>query len=47
MRYFWKHEMQHLIERSDLKLENIYGDFDQTEVNAESKEMVIVCSKRT
>jgi ubiquinone/menaquinone biosynthesis C-methylase UbiE len=45
MRYFFRYELEHLIQLSGLKLINLFGDFEQNEVSDVSKEFVIVCSK--
>src|SRR5262249_31334206 len=45
MRYFFRYELEHLIARSGLKLENIYGDFNENPLAADSKSFVVVCSK--
>jgi hypothetical protein len=45
MRYFFRFELQHLVERAGFKSVNIYGDFNCNELNKESKEFVVVCRK--
>ncbi|MFI5144940.1 MAG: hypothetical protein ACHQJ4_05030, partial [Ignavibacteria bacterium] len=44
-RYFFRYELEHLIARSGLKLDKMYGDFEYDEFCPESKNMVCVCSK--
>jgi hypothetical protein len=36
---------EHLIRRSKLKLENIFGDFNENKLNPDSKEFIVVCKK--
>ena len=43
MRYFFRFELEHLIERSKLNLVQIYGDFNENKLNSESKEFIVVC----
>jgi hypothetical protein len=45
MRYFFHWEIEHLIARSPLKLETIYGDFSEGPLNNQSKDFVVVCRK--
>lgn len=45
MRYFYRYELEHLIARSKLNLEKIYGDFEGRELTNESKDFVITCKK--
>lgn len=45
MRYFFRFELEHLIERSKLNLVRIYGDFDENKLQSGSKEFIVVCSK--
>jgi cyclopropane fatty-acyl-phospholipid synthase-like methyltransferase len=45
MRYFYHYELEHLIARSRLKLEKIYGDYEEGELTNESKDFIIVCKK--
>ncbi len=44
-RYFFRFELEHLIARSGLKLDKMYGDFQYNEFSPSSKNMVCVCSK--
>jgi cyclopropane fatty-acyl-phospholipid synthase-like methyltransferase len=44
-RYFFRYELEHLIARSGLKLDKMYGDFEYNEFGSESKNMVCVCKK--
>jgi SAM-dependent methyltransferase len=45
LRLFFRYEIEHLISRSRLSLENIFGSFDETELNSESREFIVVCSR--
>jgi len=45
-RYFFRYELEHLIKLSGLQLVQIYGDFNESPLNAESKEFIIVCRKK-
>jgi SAM-dependent methyltransferase len=45
MRYFFRYELEHLIERSDFGKYKILGDFLGNELNEESREFIIICQK--
>ena len=45
LRYFFRFELEHLIERSDFKDYKILGDFDGNELNRKSIEFIMVCRK--
>lgn len=45
MRFYFRYELEHLIERSDFSRYSIYGDFMGSELNKDSKEFVVVCQK--
>jgi SAM-dependent methyltransferase len=45
MRYFFRFEIQHLVERAGFKSVNIYRDFEYNELNGDLKEFVVVCRK--
>jgi SAM-dependent methyltransferase len=45
MRYFFRFELQHLVERAGFKSVNMYRDFEYNELNGEIKEFVVVCRK--
>ena len=46
LRFFFRYELEHLIERSNFKESyHIYGNWDQTELTAQSKEFIQICSK--
>jgi len=44
-RIYHRFEIEHLVNHSELKLENIYGDYLENELNSDSKEFVISCRK--
>ena len=43
LRFFFRYEIEHLIKQSKLDPVNIYGDFNENELNRNSKEFIIVC----
>ena len=45
MRFFFRFELEHLIERSKFSKYHIAGDFQWNELNNDSKEFVITCTK--
>jgi len=45
MRFFFRYELEHLIARSKLNLENIYGDYEGNELNKASKDFIVVCRR--
>jgi len=45
MRYFFRYEIEHLIARSKLHLEKIFGNYEEGELTNESKDFVVVCRK--
>ncbi len=45
LRYFFRFELEHLIERSYFKKYKILGDFLGNDLNQESREFIIVCRK--
>lgn len=42
-RYYFRFELENLVARAGLKLENIYGDFNYGELHNFSNEFVVVC----
>ena len=46
MRYFFYHELKHLIARSDLELVNIYGDYYENKPGEKSKDFIVVCKQQ-
>lgn len=45
MRFFFRYELEHLIERSKFKEYKIWGDYNGNDLNQESKEFIVVCMK--
>jgi SAM-dependent methyltransferase len=45
MRFFFRYELEHLIERSKFNKFKIFGDYKGNELNQNSKEFVVVCHK--
>ena len=45
MRYFFRYELEHLIERSKFEKYKIYGDYQGSELNQQSREFVMICQK--
>jgi len=45
LRFFFRFELEHLIERSQFKTYRISGDFSGNDLNKESKEFIITCQK--
>jgi len=44
-RFYFRYELEHLIERSKLTLEKIYGDFNGGELKEGSKEFIVICRR--
>lgn len=45
MRFFFRFEIEHLVARSSLALDTIYGDFAGGPVTADSREYLVVCRR--
>lgn len=45
MRYFFRYELEHLVERSSFRDYKIYGDYKLSDLDENSKEFVVVCTK--
>ncbi|MFH1214641.1 MAG: class I SAM-dependent methyltransferase [Candidatus Neomarinimicrobiota bacterium] len=45
MRYFFRYELEHLIELSGLKLVTVLGDFKGHRLNKNSTEFILICSR--
>lgn len=45
LRFFFRFELEHLIERSDFKTYHIFGDYHDHELGSETREFVVVCTK--
>jgi SAM-dependent methyltransferase len=44
-RFYFRYELEHLIKRSKLTLEKIWGDFEEGDLTGDSKELIVVCRK--
>ncbi len=45
MRYFFRFELEHLVERSKFRYFRILGDFEENEPGPDSKEFIVICKK--
>jgi len=45
MRYFFRYELEHLVERSKFRKYKIIGDYKGSELNKDSKEFIVICQK--
>lgn len=45
MRFFFRYELEHLVNRSNLTLNHIYGDYEEHEMSRNSKDFVVVCER--
>jgi len=45
LRYFFRYELEHLVERSDFRSYKILGDYMGNELTQHSKDFIIVCQK--
>jgi SAM-dependent methyltransferase len=45
IRYFFRYELEHLIERSNFTRYKIFGDYQGNKLDQESKDFIIVCYK--
>jgi len=45
LRFFFRYELEHLIERSKYNRYKILGDYQGNELNQKSKDFIIVCYK--
>lgn len=46
MRYFFRWEIEHLIARSPLMLETIFGDYEESPLTNASNDFVVMCRKK-
>ena len=46
LRFFFRYELEHLLERTKFEKYKIYGDYKGTELNKESKDFIIICQKQ-
>ena len=44
-RFYFRYELEHLIERSDFVNYKILGDYNGNKLNSESKEFIMICQK--
>jgi SAM-dependent methyltransferase len=45
MRFFFRHELEHLVARSKLELDHIYGDYEGHDLSGGSRDFVVVCRR--
>ncbi len=45
LRFFFRYELEHLVERSKFGSYRIYGDYEGSELKNDSKEFVVICQK--
>ena len=45
LRFFFRYELEHLIERTEFKSYQIFGDYKGNELGSDSKEFVVVCRR--
>ena len=45
LRFFFRYEVEHLINQSRLQLINLFGDFEEQKLTANSKEFIIECKR--
>jgi hypothetical protein len=45
MRYFFRYEIEHLLELTDLKVVDLFGDFDKSAYSGDSPEMIFIAEK--
>ncbi len=45
MRYFFRYELEHLVERSAFENYRILGDYKGNELNKESRDFIVICRK--
>ncbi len=45
LRFFFRYELEHLIERSHFKKYKIFGDYQGNQLDRSSKEFIVVCQK--
>lgn len=46
LRFFFRYELEHLLDRSDFENYKILGDFRSNELNEKSKEFILICQKK-
>lgn len=45
LRFFFRYELEHLVERSRFKTYQIFGDFNRNRLTSDSKEFIVTCVK--
>jgi SAM-dependent methyltransferase len=45
LRFFFRYELEHIIERTKFKKYRLAGDFEENELSPDSKELIIFCQK--
>lgn len=45
LRYFFRYELEHLVERSEFESYRISGDYEENEPDNDSKEFIVICEK--
>jgi hypothetical protein len=45
MRFFFRYELEHLVERSLFRKYKILGDYKGNELTSQSKEFIVICEK--
>ncbi len=46
MRFFFRYELEHLVERSDFEQYQIVGDYNGNPLSQDSKEFIVICEKQ-
>ncbi|MFC2014939.1 class I SAM-dependent methyltransferase [Chloroflexota bacterium] len=46
MRYFFRYEMEHLLELCGFSVVDLFGDFDRSEFSSDSPEMIFIAEKK-
>ncbi|UCH42828.1 MAG: class I SAM-dependent methyltransferase, partial [Dehalococcoidales bacterium] len=46
MRYFYRYELEHLLELCGFRVVDLFGDFDKSEFSSDSPEMIFVAGKK-
>ncbi len=46
MRYFYRYEIEHLLDLCDFRMINLYGDFDKSEFTDNSPEMIFIAQRK-
>ncbi|MGA2408473.1 MAG: class I SAM-dependent methyltransferase [Bacteroidales bacterium] len=46
LRFFFRYELEHLLERTKFEKYKIYGDYKGSELDKESKDFIVICQKQ-